>query len=114
MANPVEGNKLRGHLETIVLSSLESGPAHGLAIIQRLEAAGSGALRMKEGSLYPALYRMEQAGLIAAKWEENTGGRRGPRRRVYRITPKGKRQLAAGREEWQSFVNVVGTLLGVT
>ena len=112
MSAKISGDKLRGHLETMILSVLESGSAHGLGIIQRLESSGCGALRLKEGSLYPALYRMEKAGLIKSAWEENTTGRRGPGRRVYRITPKGTRQLSKGRMEWQSFVSVIGAIVG--
>ena len=74
------------------------------------EAARSGALRLKEGSLYPALYRLEAAGQVRAAWEDTD--RRGPRRRIYRITPKGTRQLAAARAEWQLFVSTIGGILG--
>ena len=110
----IEGDKLRGHLETMILSVLELGEAHGLEILRRLENAGCGLLRLKEGSLYPALYRLEKAGKVQASWEESTHGRRGARRRIYRLTSKGKRQLAKGREEWISFVQVVGTIMGAT
>ncbi len=110
----IEGNKLRGHLETLVLAVLERGEAHGLAIIKRLEEDGSGALRMKEGSLYPALYRLEQSGMVKARWDKPQKGRRGPRRRVYRMTQKGKKHLARGRDEWQQFVAVVGGIVVAT
>ncbi|MDB5307833.1 MAG: lineage-specific thermal regulator protein [Gemmataceae bacterium] len=109
---PISGDALRGHLETMALATLEHGGAHGLEVLRRLTEAGCGALRLKEGSLYPALYRLEEAGLVRSTWEENAGDRRGPRRRVYHITPKGTRRLAAGRVEWQQFVQVVGTILG--
>ena len=108
----IQGNQLRGHLETMVLSVLARESAHGLGILQRLEAAGCGALRLREGSIYPALYRLEQAKLIAGTWEENEGGRRGPGRRVYRITVKGRRRLEEGRAEWREFVSVIGGILG--
>src|SRR4051812_29772565 len=62
----ISGDKLRGHLEGLVLSVLESGPTHGLEILRRLERAGEGMLTLKEGSLYPALYRLEAAGLLSA------------------------------------------------
>src|SRR6266566_3732539 len=84
----IQGDQLRGHLETIVLSNLEQGEAHGLEILRRLEEAGCGLLRLKEGSLYPALYRLEAAGEVAAVWEEEPHGRRGARRRIYRLTAK--------------------------
>ena len=77
----INGNKLRGHLETMVLSMLEGGPAHGFELLRRLDSAGDGTLKMKEGSLYPALYRLEEAGVVTAKWEDGSSGRRGARRR---------------------------------
>jgi PadR family transcriptional regulator PadR len=110
--NAIEGDKLRGHLETMVLSTLERGEAHGLEILRRLEGAGFGLLRLKEGSLYPALYRLEEAGKVKAVWEEEPHGRRGARRRIYHLTSKGKRQLAKGREEWVDFVRVIGAIMG--
>ena len=108
----INGDKLRGHLETMVLSTLEHGEAHGLEILQRLEEAGCGLLRLKEGSLYPALYRLENAGEVKAVWESEPHGRRGARRRIYQLTTKGRRKLNAGRVEWQQFVRVLGGILG--
>src|SRR5229473_3072446 len=105
---PIHGDKLRGHLEALILSTLERGEAHGLEILRRLEEAGCGLLRLKEGSLYPALYRLEAAGEVAAVWEKEQHGRRGARRRIYRLTAKGQRKLHAGRSEWQQFVRVLG------
>src|SRR5436190_12085763 len=109
---PIQGDALRGHLENLVLAALEQGAAHGFEVLRRLTDAGSGALRLREGSLYPALYRLEKGGLIASEWEDESAPRRGPRRRVYRLTPRGEGQLAAGREEWRRFVRVVGSILG--
>src|SRR5262245_21354796 len=102
----IHGDKLRGHLETKILSALERGEGHGLEILRRLEEAGCGMLRLKEGSLYPALYRLEEAGEVKAVWEEGTHGRKGARRRIYGLTAKGQRKLNAGREEWRQFVRV--------
>ena len=62
----IDGDKLRGHLETLILATLERGEAHGLEILRRLELGGCGLLKLKEGSLYPALYRLEAAGEVAA------------------------------------------------
>ena len=109
----ITGDLLRGHLETLILSSLEQGQAHGLEILRRLQDAGCGVLRLKEGSLYPALYRLENAGLVEAVWEEETKGRRGARRRIYHVTRKGTQALAQGRQEWRQFVRVLGGILGV-
>ncbi|MBX3411544.1 MAG: PadR family transcriptional regulator [Pirellulales bacterium] len=108
----IRGDQLRGHLEGLILASLEREAAHGWDIWRRLEQASGGALAIKEGSLYPALYRLEQQGLIAAQWDAEGAARSGPRRRVYRLTAKGRRRLAAARNEWQQFVAVLGQLLG--
>src|SRR5271166_5729346 len=108
----IHGDKLRGHLETLILSTLERGDAHGLEILRRLEEAGCGLLRLKEGSLYPALYRLEAAGEVKAVWEAEPHGRRGARRRIYHLTAKGNRTLNAGRAEWQQFVRILGGILG--
>src|SRR5881296_3171606 len=107
----IDGDKLRGHLEALILSTLERGEAHGLEVLRRLEEAGSGALRLKEGSLYPALYRLEAAGMVKGSWEDDSTQRRGPRRRIYRLTAKGNRRLQAARGEFQQFVSVIGGIL---
>src|SRR5271169_4734646 len=107
----INGDKLRGHLETMVLSTLEQGEAHGLEILARLEAGGCGLLRLKEGSLYPALYRLESAGDVRAVWEKAAHGRRGARRRIYRLTSKGRGKLNRGRGEWRAFVSTLGGIL---
>jgi transcriptional regulator len=109
---PISGEQLRGHLEGLILAALQRGTAHGWEIWRSLEAASGGALAIKEGSLYPALYRLERQGLVAARWETATAARPGPRRRVYRLTTKGRRRLEAAREEWRQFVSVLGSLLG--
>lgn len=107
----IGGDQLRGHLEALILASLERGPGHGWDLWRRLEADSRGALALKEGSLYPALYRLERQKLIAARWEA-AGQRPGPRRCVYRLTAKGRRRLHAAREQWRRFVAVVGSILG--
>ena len=111
---PIHGDLLRGHLQTLVLSALRKGDAHGFEILKRLEQAGSGALQLKEGSLYPALYKLEAEGLVKGAWESGETPRRGPRRRVYRLTAKGGRRLDEARGEFQQFVSIIGTILGAT
>src|SRR5882672_4545630 len=108
----IAGDKLRGHLENLVLSVLNRGPAHGLEILRRLDSAGDGSLKLREGSLYPALYRLEESGLLKANWEDETKGRRGARRRIYQLTAKGKSALNHGRAEWKTFSRVIGAILG--
>jgi len=110
----IEGDALRGHLEKLILAVLQRGAAHGLEIIRRLETAGSGALVLKEGTLYPALYRMEDSGLVKAEWEDSPERKRGPRRRVYRLSSKGNRKLEQSRMQFQEFVTVIGGILGAT
>src|SRR3974377_1935788 len=95
----INGDTLRGHLDTLILSALKKGDAHGFEILKRLEAAGSGALSLKEGSLYPALHRCEPAALVKAQGED-APARRGPRRRIYHLTPKGGKRLDAARDEF--------------
>src|SRR6201987_3418523 len=97
--NSIHCDKLRGHLETMVLSTLEGGEAHGLEILRRLEANGCGLLRLKEGSLYPALYRLEAAGEVKAVWEDEPHGRRGARGRFFHLTTKGRRKLDTRRAQ---------------
>ena len=111
MTNPISGDVLRGHMELLVLSLLEQGEAHGYELLQRIEAQGSGALSMREGTLYPVLYRLEEAGQIEGTWETAKSEPRGPRRRVYRLTRNGKRELVARRDGWKNFVRVLGPIL---
>ena len=110
----INGDLLRGHLQSLVLSVLRQGDAHGFEILKRLEQAGSGALQLKEGSLYPSLYKLEAEGLIKGVWESGETPRRGPRRRVYRLTARGGRRLDEARGEFQQFVTVIGGILGAT
>jgi PadR family transcriptional regulator PadR len=110
----ISGDLLRGHLQSLVLSVLGQGDAHGFEILKRLEQAGSGALQLKEGSLYPALYKLEAEGLIKGVWESGETVRRGPRRRVYRLTSKGSRRLDDARGEFKQFITIIGGILGAT
>ncbi len=108
----ISGDQLRGHLENLVLAVLRTGDAHGFEILKRLEASGSGLLKLKEGSLYPALYRLEKSGTVKATWEAGETARRGPRRRVYRLTAKGRKRLEQSRVEWNLFVQIFGGIMG--
>jgi len=110
----INGDQLRGHLDNMILATLERGEIHGLGILQRLEEAGCGLLKLKEGSLYPALYRLEGAGLVSSKSAPVPTGQKGATRRVYSLTRKGKKALADGRTQWNEFVSVIGGILGAT
>ncbi len=108
----IDGDKLRGHLvPTVDPGHLwrRARSAFGLEILHRLEERGCGLLKLKEGSLYPALYRLEAAGEVVAVWEKEQKGRRGARRRIYRLSLKGQKKLQLGRGERQTFVSTSGT-----
>ena len=98
---------LKGHLDGLLLASLEAGPRHGYAIMEALRAGSGGQFDLPTGTVYPALRRLEQAGLIRGTWSE-AGGRR---RRVYDLTPAGRRMLAAERGTWRQFSAAVTALL---
>jgi DNA-binding PadR family transcriptional regulator len=112
--SPITGDQLSGHLDNMILATLESGESHGLGILQRLESAGCGLLKLKEGSLYPALYRLEAAGLVTSKEQPVPAGQKGATRRMYRLTRKGTGSLAKARRQFQEFASVIGGILGVT
>ena len=100
---------LRGHLDLLLLTTLrENGPAHGYAIITRLRARSLGAFDLPEGTVYPALQRLERDGLLASEWDASASRRR----RVYRLTPAGTRALAAKRRDWRDFARGMRAVLG--
>ena len=94
---------LKGHLDLLLLAAVQSRPAHGYAIADTLRARSEGAFDLPEGTLYPALHRLERAGLLSSRWSE-VGGRR---RRVYQLTAKGQRSLAKRQSEWRDFSRAV-------
>jgi len=98
---------LKGHLDGILLAVLEPGPLHGYAIMEALRVRSSGHVDLPTGTVYPALHRLERAGLVAANWSQ-PGGRR---RRVYTLTPAGRRALETERGTWRDFSAVVSALL---
>lgn len=108
----IQGEQLRGHLEGMILAILEAEPMHGFNIVKQLQERGEGSLNLREGTIYPVLYRMEGAGLIQARWDESQRDRLGPKRKVYSLKKKGHRQLAQARRQWQQFVQVVGNIIG--
>jgi PadR family transcriptional regulator, regulatory protein PadR len=99
---------LHGTLDALVLKTLTFGPRHGYAIVGWLKEQTMDALEVEEGSLYPALYRMERDGWIEAKWGVSELGRRA---KFYSITTKGRQQLRAETKEFAQFVRVVAPLL---
>ena len=101
---------LQGTLDLLILKTLLLGPQHGYGIATRIERISDDALRVEEGSLYPALHRMEQAGWIAAKWGMTENKRRA---RFYRITPLGRRRVGEEEERWNRLIEAVGKVLRV-
>lgn len=98
---------LKGHLDGILLAVLEPGPRHGYAIMEALRARSGGQVDLPTGTVYPALHRLERAGLAEATWTV-VGGRR---RRVYRLTSAGRRALDTERSTWRDFSATVTALL---
>ena len=101
---------LKGTTETLVLAVLRDAPSHGYELVERLRRRSEGIFELGEGTLYPLLYKLEARGLISGKWESRSGERR---KRVYRITPRGRKQLTQRSEEWTSLVQGMSLVLGV-
>ncbi len=104
----MEGEMLKGHLDMIVLAALSPGPAHGYAVIEEIRRRTGKAFDLPEGTIYPALHRLQQAGLLSSRWVTSETGRR---RRVYTLTRSGTRALADRRAVWQQFSDAVQALL---
>jgi PadR family transcriptional regulator PadR len=99
---------IRGHLDLLVLSVVGSGVTHGYAIVEELRRRSRGEFDLPEGTVYPALYRLEAAGALVSDWLE-VGGRR---RRVYRLTGRGRRTLEGKAREWSTFARAVSRVIG--
>jgi transcriptional regulator len=95
----MQAEALKGHLDTLILAVLGAGPLHGYAIIERLKERSGGTLALPEGTVYPALHRLEEAGYLASSWSSETGRRR----RVYSLTRRGRRELGTRRDGWREF-----------
>jgi transcriptional regulator len=100
----------KGSAELLILSLLEHEARHGYELGKLIEARSRGVLRFHIASLYPLLYRLEKRGVIAGRWVEKAGQRR---RRYYRLTPEGRKVLAAERRSWRAFVEAIGRVVGV-
>jgi PadR family transcriptional regulator PadR len=98
---------LKGHVDLLLLATLSQGSLHGYAIVEKLREESEGAFELAEGTVYPALYRLEKAGLLASRWTQASGRRR----RVYRLTRRGRTKLARERSEWRSFAAAVESVV---
>ena len=111
MSSPILDLELKkGSAELLILSLVEDQPRHGYDIGQLIELRSRGALRFNVASLYPLLYRLEKRGWIRGRWVEKAGQRR---RRYYRLTPGGKKVLAAQRDGWRDFVEAISRITGI-
>jgi PadR family transcriptional regulator PadR len=102
-----EAQVLKGHLDVLLLAALEEGPRHGYAVKEALREGSGGRFDLPTGTIYPALHRLETAGLIAGTWNTVDGRRR----RSYWLTPLGRQRLHADRSNWHGFAAAVTALL---
>ncbi len=106
-----QSDVLRGSLELLVLKTLSLAPQHGWGIGQRIQQISGGELEVNQGSLYPALQRLEHRGWITSDWAMTENNRRA---RYYEITPAGRRALGAEVESWRRFAATMETILGTS
>ena len=102
-----DAQALKGHLDVLLLAALEDGPRHGYAVKEVLREGSGGRFDLPTGTIYPALHRLEKAGLIAGSWSVVDGRRR----RTYRLTPAGRRRLGTDRGTWREFAAAVTAVL---
>ena len=102
------GELVQGTLDMLILRTLARGPSHGWGVAQHIKNVSDEVLRVEEGSLYPALHRLELAGEVAAEWGLSENNRRA---RIYRLTPRGRRRLEAELERWQGLVAAIARVL---
>jgi transcriptional regulator len=103
-----ERKVVQGTLELLILRTLLFGPLHGHGISKHIQRTSEDVLQVEHGSLYPALHRLEKAGCIGSTWEQTDRGRE---MRMYRLTPKGRRQLAVEQDRWDQLVQAMARVL---
>lgn len=99
--------ELKGHLDGLILAVVARGPLHGYAVIEALKARSGGELALPEGTVYPALHRLEAEGLLNSEWQTASGRRR----RVYSVTRRGEKALGTARERWRVFATTIEGVL---
>jgi PadR family transcriptional regulator PadR len=104
----MRADTVNGQLDPLILATLAREPAHGYAVVQRLRERSGGAFELAEGTVYPALHRLERDGLLASSWSVQSGRRR----RVYRITRNGRSALRTRRRDWTQFARAVEAMFG--
>jgi PadR family transcriptional regulator PadR len=108
---PGDQQRLKGNLDLLLLSVLARGPAHGYAVIAALRDRSEGTFDLPEGTVYPALHRLERARLLSARWQRGDDAGGGRRRKVYALTTAGEAALSTERSRWQRFTAGMGAVL---
>jgi len=111
MSDPDRADLLQGSLDLLILKTLVLEPLHGWGISKRIRQLSADVLQVNQGSLYPALYRLEEKGWIAAEWGVSPEGRRA---KLYHLTAKGRRRFAEERDGWRLFAGAVERVLAAT
>jgi PadR family transcriptional regulator PadR len=104
----MKGDTIKGHLDLLLLAILHDGPLHGYAVIEELRRRSGDIFELPEGTIYPALHRLERTGLIASRWDETAARKR----RVYALSDEGAAGLAERRREWGGFRSAVDAVIG--
>jgi PadR family transcriptional regulator, regulatory protein PadR len=102
---------LQGTLDLLILKAVSLGPLHGYGVLLRIQQISGDRLEIQQGSLYPALYRLEHQGFIASEWGESDNNRKA---KYYRLTPAGRRQLRSGAEKWSQMAGLMASILSTT
>lgn len=102
---------LQGTLDLLILKAASLGPLHGYGVLLRIQQISSGRLEIQQGSLYPALYRLEHQGWIASEWGESDNKRKA---KYYRLTPAGRRQLQSEAKKWNEMAGLMASILSAT
>jgi transcriptional regulator len=108
MARNTAVDLLQGTLDMLVLKAVSLGPLHGYGVLLRIQQISQDRLEVQQGSLYPALYRLEHEGWIAGEWGQSENKRRA---RYYRLTAPGRRRLEVETKKWNQFADVIGVIL---
>ena len=106
---PAAGDVLQGTLDMLILRTLVMGPAHGHTIAHVIEHTSENALEVEQGSLYPALHRLEDRGLLSSRWGLSENNRKA---KFYQLTPAGRRHLASAATRWRKMTRAIGLILG--
>jgi PadR family transcriptional regulator, regulatory protein PadR len=107
---PLKSELPQGTLDLLILKVVAMGPVHGYAIAQRLDQVSRGVVQVPQGSLYPALHRLENRGLLSGDWKDTETGREA---KFYRLTRKGREQLETVAADWKRLIEAVGLILGM-